>query len=391
MNSNKYIIILLALFLAACSSTHTLDKRVTQDNFKTVSINAAYEADLQEPIRFWPDQKLDFLYSENHGTTPLKVKGDQLNILALSGGGANGAFGAGIVNGLHDSGQLKQYTVVTGISAGSLIAPFVFTGGDDIPRLKKVILGINDKMVLGKRNFLNALLKDAFTDGEKLFEFIEEVYTPEMIERIAQQHQEGRRLFIGTSHFDSNDLVIWNVGQIAQSNLPNKARLIHQILAASSSMPGVFPPQFIEVEYQGKKYEELHVDGGMAAQMFFQPGNLEYSKISKALGLTKPPQVDIIRNGVLKMPYTVVPDKGVALLSRSVASMVVQQSRGDLYRMLYFSEADNLDLSFTYIDDTFVAKKTSKDMFDLDYMIALFKFAYDKAAQGDLWSKEIPL
>lgn len=254
-----------------------------------------------------------------------------------------------------------------------------------------MILGINDKMVLGKRNFLNALLKDAFTDGEKLFEFIEQVYTPEMIERIALQHQEGRRLFIGTSHFDSNDLVIWNVGQIAQSNLPNKARLIHQILAASSSMPGVFPPQFIEVEYQGKKYEELHVDGGMAAQMFFQPGNLEYSKISKALGLTKPPQVDIIRNGVLKMPYTAVPDKGVALLSRSVASMIVQQSRGDLYRMLYFSEADNLDLSFTYIDDTFVAKKTSKDMFDLDYMIALFKFAYDKAAQGDLWSKEIPL
>ncbi|GLS90786.1 hypothetical protein GCM10007916_18530 [Psychromonas marina] len=390
MNNKQHLIILFTLFLTACSSTHTIEKRVTQDNYKKVSIAAEPLDSDAEPFRFWPEQKFEFLLSEKDGTTPLRVSGERLNILALSGGGANGAFGAGVINGLYDSGQLEQYTIITGISAGSLIAPFVFAGGDNIPQLKRVMLGINDEMVLGNRNFLNALIKDAFTSGEELLEFISQVYTPEMIEQIAQQHQSGRRLLIGTTHFDSEELVIWNLGQIAQSDLPNKHSLIHQILAASSSIPGVFPPQFINVNYQGKQYEELHVDGGMAAQMFFKPNNLDYSKLNKALGLSQPPRVDVVRNGALKAPYETLPDKGVPLLSRSISGMIVQQTRGDLYRMLYFSELNDLDLSFTYVDDSFDGKKKTKQMFEIEYMEHLYRFGYNKAAQGMLWSKEMP-
>jgi len=405
MTNHKYLIIISVLLLSACSSTHTLQKRVTHDNYKAATIaaepvNNLDNSDLdksdldkksqQEPFRFWSDQQFDFLFSDDGKSTSLKVNGDRLNILALSGGGANGSFGAGIVNGLNDSGQLGDYTIITGISAGSLIAPFVFVGGDEIPRLKEVILGLNDKMVLGKRNFLNALIKDALTDGVSMFEFIEQVYPPEMIEQIAEQHRAGRRLLIGTSHFDSEQLVIWNVGQIAASKLPNKVYLIHQILAASSSIPGVFPPQFIQVNYNGKQYEELHVDGGITAQVFFQPGNLDYNKLNKALGLSKKPLVHVIRNGRLKVPYDSTPDKGVALLSRSLTSMVVQQTRGDLYRMLYLSEVADLDLSFTYVDDSFETKKKSKDMFELEYMQALYKYGYNKAVQELIWKKEMP-
>ncbi len=259
----------MSLLVVACSSPHTLDVRVNKDNYKEVVVEEAQPG--QEPLRIWASEEPDFLYSSHDQTTPITVSGDQLNILALSGGGANGAFGAGILIGLEESGQLKDYSIVTGISAGALMAPFVFIGGDAFPKMKEVMLNINDKSVLGKKNFLNTLFKDAFTDGQNLYQFIAEAFPEPMIERIAQQHRSGKRLFIGSTHFDSGELVIWNVGAIANSDIPNKTELIYQVLAASASIPGVFPPQFIDVEYEGESFEELHVDGGLAAQVFFNP------------------------------------------------------------------------------------------------------------------------
>ena len=384
------MVVFLSLFLVACSSTHTLENRVTKDNYRAVTVESSFADASSEPYRVWGDDASDFLFNPQDGTTPLKVNGDQLNILALSGGGANGAFGAGIINGLYDSNQLQEYSIVTGISAGSLMAPFVFVGGDEIPRLKEVMLSLNDDLILGKRNFLNALIKDAFTDGQKMFEFIQKVYTAEMIEQIAVQHQAGRRLFIGSTHFDSEELVVWNLGRIAESDLPNKVTLIHQILAASSSIPGVFPPQFITVNQGDKTLEELHVDGGLTVQMFFEVVNVDYAKINEALGLTTSPQIHVIRNGMLKVPYQATEDKGVDLLSRSLGSMTIQQAKGDLYRMLYFSKNSGLELSFTYMDDEFNAPKATKDMFDLQYMKALYQHGYSKAKSTELWSTEVP-
>ena len=389
-NKSLPMVMFLALFLVACSSTHPLENRVTKDNYRAVTVESSSADSSSEPYRVWGNDASNFLLNPQDGKTPLKVSGDQLNILALSGGGANGAFGAGIINGLYDSNQLQDYTIVTGISAGSLMAPFVFVGGDEIPRLKNVMLSLNDDLILGKRNFLNALIKDAFTDGQKMYEFIQSVYTAEMIEQIAVQHQSGRRLFIGSTHFDSEELVVWNLGRIAESDLPNKVTLIHQILAASSSIPGVFPPQFIEVNQGDKTLEELHVDGGLTVQMFFEVANIDYGKINEALGLTTTPQVHIIRNGMLKVPYQATEDKGVELLSRSLGSMTIQQAKGDLYRMLYFSKNSGLELSFTYMDDEFNAPKATKDMFDLQYMKALYQHGYSKAKSTELWSTEVP-
>lgn len=116
----------LSFLVVACSSPHTLDVRVNKDNYKDVIVEDA--SSVEEPLRIWASEVPDFLYSADDQTTPITVSGDQLNILALSGGGANGAFGAGILIGLEESGQLKDYSIVTGISAGALMAPFVFIG-----------------------------------------------------------------------------------------------------------------------------------------------------------------------------------------------------------------------------------------------------------------------
>ncbi|MBY6223783.1 patatin-like phospholipase family protein [Ferrimonas balearica] len=350
----------------------------------------ASQSPSKEPYRFFADSTVDWLYSETHKLTPLRVTGDQMHILALSGGGANGAFGAGVLNGLYESGELPHYSVITGISAGALIAPFAFVGGEELLRMKRVMLGINDKMVLGKRNLLNTLIKDAFTNGESLYAFIERSYPDEMIEAMAQQHRQGRRLFIGTTHFDSAELVIWNLGQIAASDLPNKAQVIHQVLAASASIPGVFPPQFIEVDIDGETYEELHVDGGLASQVFYGPASIDYHQINQALGLELSPKVHVIRNGTLDIGYQAVPDKGINLLSRSLKSLTIRQTRGDLYRMLYYSNLEQVELTFTYINADDVPEKHTQKMFDIDYMQALYDYGYSKALSDGLWTTQLP-
>jgi predicted acylesterase/phospholipase RssA len=386
----KLAALLLVTILMGCSTTHTLDIRIPEKGYEQAIVGDVADNSSKEPLRFWVGEQDDFLYSELNKSTPLKVQGDALNILVLSGGGAKGAFGTGIVNGLYEQDKLEQYTIVTGVSAGALIAPLAFLGGDEVPRLKEVMLGITDKEVIGKRNFLNTLFKDGFSNGDNMFEFITHVYNPEMIEQIAKQHQAGRRLFIGTTQFDSGRLSIWNIGQIANSDIENKQALIHQIIAASSSIPGVFPPQFIQVNYQGEQYEELHVDGGLSAQMFFEPTQTDFNKVSKALGLTQQPYIHVIRNGMFNMPYEPTPDKGMKLLTRSLKSLTVLQSRGDLYKMLYDSELQQIDLRFTYVDDEFTAPSKTKAMFDLEYMKALYQYGFDKVVNGTVWSQKLP-
>ncbi|WP_153912347.1 patatin-like phospholipase family protein [Shewanella sp. TC10] len=390
MKIKQKMALLMLTILMGCSTTHTLDIRVPEKGYEQAMVADNSAINATEPLRFWAGEQTDFLYSELDKTTPLTVEGDALNILVLSGGGAKGAFGAGVVNGLYERDELEQYTIVTGVSAGALIAPFAFLGGDEIPRLKQVMLGISDKEVIGKRNFLNTLFKDGFSNGDNMLEFIAHVYNPEMIEQIAKQHQAGRRLFIGTTQFDSGRLSIWNIGQIANSDIENKQALIHQIIAASSSIPGVFPPQFIQVNYQGEQYEELHVDGGLSAQMFFEPTKTDYNQISKALGLSQQPYIHVIRNGMFNMPYEATPDKGMALLTRSIKSLTVLQSRGDLYKMLYDSELQQIDLHFTYVDDEFTAPSKTKAMFDLEYMKTLYQYGFDKVANDTVWSQELP-
>ncbi|MCL1067412.1 patatin-like phospholipase family protein [Shewanella olleyana] len=376
----------MLVLLTSCATHHPLDERVPTSIYQQVSLSPDSDQIGNEPYRFWASSHPNFLYDSQTKTTPLKVDGDSLNILALSGGGANGAYGVGVLNGLADSNSLPEFTIITGISAGSLIAPFIYTQqADGIEKVKEVILNLTDKSVLGKKNYLNALLKDAFSSGDNIFNLVEATYTDDMIAEMAVAHKNGKRLFIGTTHFDSGKAIIWNIGEIASSDLPNKHKLIHQILTASASIPGVFPPQFFNVYHEGNEYEELHVDGGLGFQMFFDPSNFNYEAVGLALGLETSPNVYIIRNGTFDTEYKQLADKGTALLSRSLENLIIQQSRGDLYRIMYISKSQNIDIHYTYIQEDFTTKKQSKDMFDKDFMKALYDYGYQKAKHGDLW------
>ncbi len=384
------MILIVSLMILGCSSPHSIENRVTEENYMLVNIQHANKYQSHEPYRFWGDIGPKFLLDDVNGSDSLNVAGDRLNVLALSGGGANGAFGAGVINGLYDSAKLPDYTIITGVSAGALIAPFVFVGGEDIHKLRDAMFKLNDHEVLGNKSVFNIFFKDAYTSGERLLSLIESTYDEEMISQIAEKHIQGKRLFIGTTHFDSGKQITWNLGEIASSNLPNKSALIHQVLAASSSIPGVFPPQFINVEYQGEQLKELHVDGGLTFQMFFNPSSFDYGKLSTQIGLERNPNVHVIRNGTLQAHYQQLRGRGIELLTRSVSNLTLQQTRGDMYRMLYTSKRDNYDIAFTYIDTAFHFEKEGNKIFDEEYMAQLYSYGYLKAQSGKLWTSQIP-
>lgn len=376
------LVCIFFLLISGCSSKHSITQRVSENNYKRVTVIADTNS---EPLRFWATQKPSFLLDENN-ISPIKVSSDQLAILAVSGGGVNGAYGAGIVAGLIDANKMPEYSIITGVSAGALLSPFIFVH-ESSAGIKASMVGINDRAILGYKNYLRPLFKDAFTTGEKFLSFISEAYDETLIAKVAVQHNAGRRLFIGTTQFDSGELVIWNMGAIAASNLENKAQLFQQILVASASIPGVFPPQFFQVNDEEEIVEELHVDGGMAAQVFYNPSGYSYDAISKSLGLTKPVRLDVIRNGLITPTYEQLDGHGMTLLKRSLTSMPVMQARGDLFRMQYVAENDNTRMRMTFIDQDFSKAKKTNDLFDSHYLEAIFKFGYEKAQQEDLWQE----
>ncbi|GAA5191854.1 patatin-like phospholipase family protein [Ferrimonas gelatinilytica] len=365
------------------SKKHTMEQRVDLAQLRNVRLHPDGVVP-EEPYRFWEDEQPTFLLGDEPGEPRLRPQGERLTVLALSGGGANGAYGAGVLNGLSHNNQLPTFDVVTGISAGALIAPFAFLGDERLDELHEVMVEIDDKTILGRKNFLRTLFKDAFTSGKQILALVTETYPEEFIDELAEQHRLGRRLFIGTTHIEAGRLIIWNIGAIANSDLPNRIELIHQILAGSAAIPGVFPPQFIPVYQDGQIREEMHVDGGVTAQVFFDPSGFGYGQISDSLGLSERPKVYVVRNGFITVPYQKIKDSGVELLKRTVSNMMVQQTQGDLYRIGYFSEILDFEMAYTAIDEDFYIGEHKK-MFEPAALERLYQYGYDKAVKGKVW------
>lgn len=199
------------------------------------------------------------------------------NFLAISGGGQDGAFGAGVLNGWSKHGDRPQFRVVTGISTGAIIAPFAFLGEDYDPSLKEMYTLYSTKQILKKTIISGLFGGEAIADSSPLLGLIAKYLDEKSIERIANEHRKGRRLFVGTTNMDALRPVIWDLGAIAVSDHPDKANLIHRTILASASIPGAFPPMIFDVSKGGVEYNELHMDGGIGKQIFISPNFLQHS------------------------------------------------------------------------------------------------------------------
>ena len=316
------------------------------------------------------------------------VYGRPHTYLAISGGGANGAFVAGILTGWTAAGDRPEFTTVTGISAGALVAPFAFLGSEYDEVLKSVSSELKADDVYKRRGVIRALRTDSMATTEPLQALIAKYVDEDVMEKIAAAHRDGRSLNIGTANLDSMRPVIWRIGPIANSGHPGALALIRKLLLASASVPAAFPPVLIPVDVDGTTYDELHVDGGAASQVFFYPVGVDYDDVLAKLGVPGRPKVYIIRNSRLDPIYEEVENKLIPIAGRSLQSLIRTQGIGDLYRIYLQTCRDGLEFHLASIPPDFTAKSDGE--FDRAYMQALFDLAYERSKAGYDWAKMPP-
>ncbi len=312
------------------------------------------------------------------------------SFLAVSGGGDNGAFGAGLLVGWTEAGTRPEFKVVTGISTGALTAPFAFLGPDYDDQLKAVYTTISAKDVAEERSFLAALYDDAMADNRPLWNTVSRYATEDMLKAIAYEYEEkGRLLLISTTDLDARRAVIWNMGAIAASGHPEALTLFRRILVASAAIPGIFPPTMIDVEVDGKTFQEMHVDGGAMAQVFLYPPGLHPAAETRKRGL-KPRErhLYIIRNARVDPDWAAVERQTLDIVGRAISSLIQTQGTGDLYQIYLIAERDGVDYNLAYIGRDFVAAHTEE--FDPVFMNALFDYGYQLARNGYPWRKLPP-
>ena len=189
------------------------------------------------------------------------------NILTLSGGGTRGAFGAGLLSGWTDSGDMPEFDIVTGVSTGAVMATFAFLGGDELEKVKAFYTKMYTEDIytnswlsfFGQAYLMNpAPLKKLFSNN----------FNEALLNRVATAHAKGRRLYIGTTNIDTGQLIVWDMGAIAASSRSDKYQRFSDIIYASSAMPIFLPPQYISVDVEDKQYYQMHVDGGIYSHVF---------------------------------------------------------------------------------------------------------------------------
>lgn len=378
---------LLVQFTLGCASLYQRNplSPETMDLAQIKDIdNARFWGDQVPPTaKGWLEQSKQQIKAELPG-----VFGRPHHYLAISGGGANGAFTAGLLSGWTQAGDRPEFTIVSGISTGALIAPFAFLGSDYDDLLKEVYTSHSTDDLVKERFILTALTGDAILSSEPLKELIAEFCTQQLIDAIAVEYRKGRRLYIGTTNLDADRPVIWRIGKIAASGSPDSLELIRKILLASASIPGAFPPVYIDVEVNGKKYDEIHVDGGAASQVFLYPVELNWSQILEKLEVPEMPHLYIIRNSRIEPRWKVVEPKLISITGRSINSMIRTQGIGDIYRIYLGAIRDGIDYNLAYIPGHFDAEQ--KELFDKEYMNELVDLGFQMAISGYPWSKTPP-
>jgi predicted acylesterase/phospholipase RssA len=270
----------------------------------------------------------------------------ELQLLALSGGGANGAYGAGVMYGWGRRGDRPEFEVVTGVSAGALIAPFVFAGPAFDPALREAFTDGRSKDLLRSRG-LGALLWPGVFKPEPLRKLITNSVTPGLIEAVAAEHRKGRRLFIATTSLDTQTQVVWDMGALAQRTDPASRQLFQNILIASSSIPGVFPPVLLTFERGGQAVSELHADGGTVANFFVAP----QAVLGDPTRTTRAAHIFILLNSRTTPRFAVVPVGGLKIIARSFDTMLKSLTRSELTNVKLAASDKGLRLDVGEIPD----------------------------------------
>jgi hypothetical protein len=236
------------LFLAACSSPPERTLSLHAPLYATLPngfepLNPTQPSSIYAAVAAVPGDSLVRYLERKHGRP--------LNIVSLSGGGQNGAFGAGFLKGWSETGRRPQFDVVGGVSTGALLATHAFLGtpADDAV-LEEMYTKVTSADIYTDRSIFGLLTADSLRDTAPLRAQIAKFVTAETLERVAAAYDDNRMLFVGTTNIDYAQTWVWNMTMIAKAG---QLELYRDVLLASASFPIVFPP----VEIEG----HLFVDG----------------------------------------------------------------------------------------------------------------------------------
>jgi predicted patatin/cPLA2 family phospholipase len=348
--------------------------------------------------RFWVDEGPAAIIQEmmlsgrrEQAAAPLGLTGMKsrpVAFLALSGGADNGAFGAGLLIGWTANGTRPEFKLVTGVSTGSLIAPFAFLGSAYDSQLRAVFTEVTQKDIFVNRYLTAAVTDDALADTAPLFRLISKYANQQMLDDIAREYAKGRLLLIGTTNIDVQRPVLWNMGAIAASKHPGALDLFRKILRASAAIPGAFPPVMIDVEVNGEHRQEMHVDGGAIAQTFLYPAGIKLEELALKAGVKRERTAYIIRNGRLDPDWVNTDRKFLSISGRAIATMIHYSGVNDIARIYFTCQRDGVNYRLAYIEKDF--PNEPHEQFDPTFMNALFNYAYQKARNGYPWLSAPP-
>ena len=304
-----------------------------------------------------------------------------LSILALSSGGASGAFGAGALVGSTRDGARPEFTVVTGVSSGALVAPFAYLGPSWDAQMTRIFTAGETDGLLQSRGLGVVFGSSSVYSSAPLRRLIERYADDVMIAAIAAEAAKGRLLLVATTNFDSGDPVIWDLGSIALHGGKAAKPLVQALLLASASVPGMLPPVTIKFRSQGKMCTETHVDGGVTLPFIIMPAPEDLPQVVD--GTAQPAIVRVIIDGPLRNLPRTTHANAFSIFTRSLSAGLSHMTRTRLESTLQAVHQRGISLEYAAIPTSYPLRGAFD--FDPDTQRSLFEFAATCAATDRLW------
>jgi predicted acylesterase/phospholipase RssA len=305
---------------------------------------------------------------------------EPFRILALSGGGADGAFGAGALVGLARSGTLPHFSVVTGVSAGALIAPYAFLGAKWNRELTDAYTSGRAEHLLQPRGF-GVIFGSSVYRGSPLEHLVEHYLTDALIQAVAREAASGRLLLVATTNVNTGETVVWDLGSIAMNGGDRVKALFRDVLVASASVPGLFPPVIIRVQEHGTLFDEPHVDGTASAPFLVPAALAQQPRGNDPLSRTT--GVYVIVDGHLSEEPLSVQLRFRSILSRSISVGLTHMMRTTLELTAASAELEGAHFEYSAIPVAY--PNLAPFDFRASTMRSLFQYGYDCAQTGRLW------
>jgi hypothetical protein len=268
--------------------------------------------------------------------------------------------------------------IVTGISTGALQATFAFLGPDYYAMLEAFYSNLSQSDIFVNRLFPFLLWSDSIADPAPLRTLLEN--TPDILEKVAQAHESGRRLFIGTVDLDRGGLVVWDMGEIALERNQQALGKYHDILMAASAVPVLLPP--VEIEYTtatGELYTGLHVDGGLREIVFFRHFMADL-RDSLPDGDPMPDEdkdrLTIVVNGKIGLGYDCIDTHWIPIAKRTIITSLDETAANGVLRAYLIACDKNMKFQLMRIPDN-----VAIDPFETTFNTATMQMLIEKGKE----------